>query len=706
MKKLFVFEKFLTEKLQPSQFRKYVSEFNKDRYKDIFTKYKEKYDGDRNAYRIYLPLKSGENEVKNKIENFLNNNDYEIIDYIKGICKYKSAKNQSTIGKVLTKLNANDLLKSFVEDPRRKAGNDLLVCISRHPYDIAGSDTDRDWTNCMTLSSSITSPRLSKKNKELAELKKELEELKDSGDNDKVDKLKKEIKEIKEDIEDRKEKGENVKYLIHDVKEGSLISYLIKKDDKNIQDPIAVLNIKPFFNVKDKTDFVLMSDNRMYGNGTKEFKLTVDNWLEKVNKNKHGNFKLSCKLYNDGRSEVKILSDEAYKKNKTSLIRRIKRSKSLGEINQSKYYSDLRKSDIKEILKLLKDYSSEYDTFPPVRYIASLYDKNSPYEFFKYIMNIDDEDKKYKSLKNCIYSIYNFDKELLKQIPKNIIFKILKDPNLNGNAINILNNDYILNLFSSDEYIEIFHNEAMSEKIAHVLGKGKISLSDLISKIGLDNIQNYLYDIFEKIFNSEPIFDANKGAIKKLIDENKFEVRKNKSPWSGYNFKLIFNGNLQISIRKWTLDKLSELGLKTPEKGNYEQELKKVFEKNNWIEIKQQLESDNDKMVTKIILFTLNGLSETKNSNELESFISEVLHKYAYKFGRGFDSGFGGGFGHGRGFMSSFEGFSGGGRFGYINFFLHFCFEIIYYLNTKLKYKLYHLFEDIADFIYEFLDLD
>ena len=130
MKKLFVFEEFLTEKLQPSQFRKYVSEFNKDRYKDIFIKYKEKYDGDRNAYRIYLPLKSGENEVKNKIENFLNNNDYEIIDYIKGICKYKSAKNQSTIGKVLTKLNANDLLKSFVEDPRRKAGDDLLVCIS------------------------------------------------------------------------------------------------------------------------------------------------------------------------------------------------------------------------------------------------------------------------------------------------------------------------------------------------------------------------------------------------------------------------------------------------------------------------------------------------------------------------------------------------------------------------------------------------
>ena len=31
--------------------------------------------------------------------------------------------------------------------------DDLLVVISRHPYDIAGSDTDRNWTNCMTIGS-------------------------------------------------------------------------------------------------------------------------------------------------------------------------------------------------------------------------------------------------------------------------------------------------------------------------------------------------------------------------------------------------------------------------------------------------------------------------------------------------------------------------------------------------------------------------
>ena len=310
----------------------------------------------------------------------------------------------------------------------------------------------------MTLSSSITSPRLSKKNKELAELKKELEELEDKDNRFKVNKLKKQIKEIKDDIKDRKEKGENVKYLIHDVKEGSLISYLIKKDDKNIQDPIAVLNIKPFFNVKDKTDFVLMSDNKMYGNGTTEFKLTVDNWLEKVNKNKHGNFKLACKLYNDGRSEVKILNDEDYKKNKMSLIRRIKRA--ANEIYQHQYYADLRDSDKEEVFKVLKDYSSEYDTFFPV---SRYFDKKFAYQFFKYIMNIDNEEKKYNSIKNCINSIYKFDKELLKQIPKNIILRVLKEPELNEIGVvkdfhykpvtipngSLLNNDYILDLFSS-----------------------------------------------------------------------------------------------------------------------------------------------------------------------------------------------------------------------------------------------------------------
>jgi hypothetical protein len=141
--------KTFTEALKPSQFRRFVQAFNKERYAEIF----KKYDGDKNHYRIYLPLK-GETIVNNtgtekEVTNYLVNAGYEVIDYVKGICKFKDAKNPSKIGQVLTKLGTKDndakrLMKSFVEDENRKAGSkeQLMVVISRHPYDIAGADTD------------------------------------------------------------------------------------------------------------------------------------------------------------------------------------------------------------------------------------------------------------------------------------------------------------------------------------------------------------------------------------------------------------------------------------------------------------------------------------------------------------------------------------------------------------------------------------
>lgn len=50
--------RLFNEALLPSQFRKYVKEFNKERYEEKFQKFKKKYDGDRNAYRLYLPYEA------------------------------------------------------------------------------------------------------------------------------------------------------------------------------------------------------------------------------------------------------------------------------------------------------------------------------------------------------------------------------------------------------------------------------------------------------------------------------------------------------------------------------------------------------------------------------------------------------------------------------------------------------------------------
>jgi hypothetical protein len=327
---------FLEKVLLPSQFRPYVKAFVRDRYADLFKKYKEKYDGDRNAYRIFLPLYGSKSSslIETEIKDFLLTKDYEILDYLKGWCKHKTAKNKSKIGQILTRNDREDLLKRFNEDPARKVGENKMVCISRHPYDIAGADTDRRWTNCMTIGTKF-SPRMKKDIEEIRKLeidiltkqieqKKvqyQLEDISNKNEQDeelqkKSEALNHEIYEISNkvgtlanSIANRQKTGCNVKYLISDVKEGSLISFLISKDDRNIKDPFAVMNIKPYINLDEegethKDKFVLMSDKNWYGEGSIEFKSTVDDWLNEVNSEFLGDknlgiFKLNSSIYND-----------------------------------------------------------------------------------------------------------------------------------------------------------------------------------------------------------------------------------------------------------------------------------------------------------------------------------------------------------------------------------------------------------------------
>ncbi len=336
------------EALKPSQFRRFVQAFNKERYVDIF----KKYDGDKNHYRIYLPLKGEKLDMnagpEKEVTDYLVNAGYEVIDYVKGICKFKDAKNPSKVGQVLTKLGAKDneakrLMKAFVEDDNRKAGSkdQLMVVISRHPYDIAGADTDRDWTNCMTMAHG-TSERVTKKHDEVERLRRELRQVKQEwqtleqeideiklgkSKNDrfvtqveneqklkdlksKDDNINTKIDNLVSEIGDREETGANAKYLLYDVKEGSLVSYLIRKDDLDIKNPVSVLNIKPYIREEedekpvDKDDFVLVSDTEMYGKKMPAFKSTVDAWLDEVNGAKYGRFTLNPVLYAD--------SDETY----------------------------------------------------------------------------------------------------------------------------------------------------------------------------------------------------------------------------------------------------------------------------------------------------------------------------------------------------------------------------------------------------------
>ena len=67
------------EALKPSQFRKYVKAFNKERYDDIFKQIGDDYEHDRNYYRVYIPLKKEKQSgyispTHQRIEKFLNDN--------------------------------------------------------------------------------------------------------------------------------------------------------------------------------------------------------------------------------------------------------------------------------------------------------------------------------------------------------------------------------------------------------------------------------------------------------------------------------------------------------------------------------------------------------------------------------------------------------------------------------------------------------
>lgn len=238
----------LSEALKPSEYRKYVKGWDKSKYADVF----KKYTTDKKGYRIYLPFE-GKKKILTPypILNALAKKGYTVEDYGLGIAVTDDGKRRIKIGKLLA--DEPELLKKFQEDPQRRGAKNqqYLVVISRHPYDIAGMSTDRGWTSCMNLKDGI-----------------------------------------------------NRKYVYADVKEGTLVAYLIDADDKNINKPVCRVLIKPFFEVNktDKPQHVLLGiEDSVYGTNVEGFTKVVQRWVDDFNDKDEldGVFALSDKLYND-----------------------------------------------------------------------------------------------------------------------------------------------------------------------------------------------------------------------------------------------------------------------------------------------------------------------------------------------------------------------------------------------------------------------
>jgi hypothetical protein len=246
------FDKHINEALTLSEAKPYVKAWEesggRERYKDWFN----------GKYRQYLEI-AEKSKIQEEVEQILQDNEYHIISY-KGnkVVKVSQPKNITSISKILNRI-APDLRPKYDEDKdKQESGKDYLVVISRHPYDIAGMSTDREqpegkgWNSCMNIRT-----------------------------------------------------GMNKHYVMRDVKNGSIVAYLVNRDDTNINKPICRILMKPFDKKDDSGKTLLVADKVYpYDVDVQGFRDTVQQWLSDKQGEIDGDYRLRYDLYNDGTYEV------------------------------------------------------------------------------------------------------------------------------------------------------------------------------------------------------------------------------------------------------------------------------------------------------------------------------------------------------------------------------------------------------------------
>ena len=171
------------------------------------------------------------------VQDHLERNGYNISDYRAGKAMDQYGR-ETNIGKALAKTKADpSVINAFVNDPNRATAKQnvddkLHVVISRNAYDVAGMSTDRGWTSCMDMN-----------------------------------------------------KGSNAHYLKPAVEEGMHVAYLARKDDPELQNPLARIAMVPYnaYN-RDGTKAaktILRPEKTQYGTSDSAFADTVKKWTEK-----------------------------------------------------------------------------------------------------------------------------------------------------------------------------------------------------------------------------------------------------------------------------------------------------------------------------------------------------------------------------------------------------------------------------------------
>ncbi len=230
----FFVSKLLKEAIPLWLAKSYSKTWNKEKHKEWFN----------GKYRTYIPYIPPEGEAKppERLVGALDYYGYIIVDYAKGLAKYKDSKNVISLGKVLQKVNRPDLAYMVDTDPHRTKTTNKLIVISRHPYDIAGMSSDRGWKSCVRLGGYVRHPDGT------LTWEKDYEA---QHCND---------------------------YLGNRIRANCLVAYIIDENDKNIKNPKAMIAIKPYEH-QDSGKWYYLPD-AVYGQNYIGFKKQVRAWLD------------------------------------------------------------------------------------------------------------------------------------------------------------------------------------------------------------------------------------------------------------------------------------------------------------------------------------------------------------------------------------------------------------------------------------------
>jgi hypothetical protein len=210
--------------------------------------------------RIYIPFQSTRTQAKapEYIAKVLSSIGYTVLDYSKGICVSNKDKRQFKIGRILQfyldrtgKGDFKKALYEFEKDPQRGAVNSgqMSIVISQNPHDIATCSHNRGWTSCYDLE---VDPDVSDLQTENAD----------------------------HPLMQSYEPIDNSHVLEEEIQRGTIIAYLIRSNDKEIENPLARVLID-----RDKNGqlYINKQNDRTQGTLALGFIEAVEKWIQEAN---------------------------------------------------------------------------------------------------------------------------------------------------------------------------------------------------------------------------------------------------------------------------------------------------------------------------------------------------------------------------------------------------------------------------------------